>query len=168
MWFSQRGYDMPTVMDTYLENRWEVQPNHANNFGTAHGGNVMKWMDGIGGLSAMRFANETCVTAQMDQVNFRRPIPVGETALIECYVYDAGRTSVSVYLKAYRENPRTGETEPTTSSHGVFVAIDENTRPVEVPDLTVETDEGRRRYEEAHESRRDRRANGGPDESLHQ
>lgn len=146
---------MPSVMDTYLENRWEVQPNHANNFGTAHGGNVMKWMDGIGGLSAMRFANETCVTARMDQVDFERPIPVGETALIESFVYDAGTTSIAVFLKAYREDPRTGETEPTTSSHAIYVAIDENTTPVPVPPLRVESEEGRRLRDEALANRDD-------------
>lgn len=40
---------MPTLMDTYIENRERVQPNHANNYETAHGRIVMKWMDEIGG-----------------------------------------------------------------------------------------------------------------------
>jgi acyl-CoA hydrolase len=135
---------MPTLIDTYLENRWEVQPNHSNNFGSAHGGNVMKWLDGLGGLSAMRFAGETCVTAKMDELNFERPIPVGETALVESYVYEAGRTSVRVRLTAYREDPRTSETELTTRSYATYVAVDDRNAPVPVPDLAVETDEGRR------------------------
>ena len=41
---------MPTLMDTYIENRYRVQPNHANNYETAHGGNVMKWMDEVGAM----------------------------------------------------------------------------------------------------------------------
>jgi acyl-CoA hydrolase len=134
---------MPTVMDTYIENRQRVQPNHANNYETAHGGNVMKWMDEVGAMSAMRFAGYSCVTAAVDQMDFRRPIPVGETALIESYVYDAGRTSVKVRLRAARENPRNGETEATTESYFVFVALDDGT-PTEVPDLTVESEEGER------------------------
>ena len=73
---------MPDLMDTYIENRWLVQPNHANNLQTTHGGNVLKWMDELGALSAMRFSGENCVTARMDQVNFKRPIPVGDAALI--------------------------------------------------------------------------------------
>lgn len=134
---------MPTLIDTYLENRWEIQPNHSNNFGTAHGGNIMKWLDGLGGLSAMRFAGETCVTAKMDELNFERPVPVGETALVEAYVYDAGRTSVHVRLRAYRENPRTAETELTTSSYATYVAVDDHNTPTPVPDLEVVSDEGR-------------------------
>ncbi|KZX48302.1 acyl-CoA thioesterase [Haloarcula sp. K1] len=133
---------MPTVLDTYIENRWMVQPNHSNHLGSTHGGNVLKWMDELGAMSAMRFAGETCVTARMDQVNFKRPIPVGDTALIEAFVYDTGETSVKVRLRVARENLRTGETESTAESYSVYVAVDEDRNPVPVPDVTAETDRG--------------------------
>ncbi|MGB9985991.1 acyl-CoA thioesterase [Salarchaeum japonicum] len=133
---------MPSVMETYVENREMVQPNHANTHGTAHGGNVMKWMDEIGAMSAMRFAGEEVVTARMNQVNFDRPIPVGDTALIEAYVYAAGSTSMRVRLRAFRENPRTSECEQTTESYFVYVAVNDEGRPTTVPDLIVETAEG--------------------------
>ena len=131
---------MPTLMDTYIENRERVQPNHANNYETAHGGIVMKWMDEIGAMSAMRFAGETCVTASVDHMDFRRPIPVGDTTVIESYVYDAGRTSVKVHLRAFREKPRTGEREKTTQSYFVYVAVDDDGEPTTVPEFAVETD----------------------------
>jgi uncharacterized protein (TIGR00369 family) len=140
---------MPTLMDTYIENRMRVQPNHANNYETAHGGIVMKWMDEIGAMSAMRFAGETCVTAGVDELSFVRPIPIGDTALVEAYAYDAGRTSVRVRLNVSRENPRTRETQRTTDSSFTFVAIDDEGKPTGVPDLTVESDEGERLLAEA-------------------
>ena len=140
---------MVDLMNTYIENREMVQPNHANNLETAHGGNVLKWMDEVGALSAMRFAGETCVTARINRVDFERPIPVGETARIQSYVYEAGHTSVRVRLQAFRENPRTGEAETTTESYFVYVAIDENREPTEVPDLTVSSDRGERLRERA-------------------
>jgi len=133
---------MPDLMDTFIENRWMVQPNHANSLGTTHGGNVLKWMDEVGAMSAIRFAGRDCVTARMDKVDFKRPIPVGETAMIEAYVYDAGETSIRVRLRAFRENPRTGESELTTQSYSVYVGIDEDHDPARVPDLTVSTDRG--------------------------
>ena len=142
---------MPTVSDTYLENRWRVQPNHANNYGTVHGGNVMKWMDELGAMSAMRAAGEPCVTAAIDEMNFHRPVPTGENALIESFAYETGRTSVKVQLRAARENPRTGEQETTTESRFVFVAIDEAGSPVPVPDLTAETDHCRELRQRAFE-----------------
>ena len=140
---------MPTVSETYFENRWRVQPNHANNYGTVHGGNVMKWMDELGATSAMRAAGEPCVTASIDQMDFHRPVPTGDAVVIEAFAYETGRTSIKIQLTAARENPRTGEQELTTESQFVFVAIDQNGRPVEVPDLTVESERCRELREQA-------------------
>lgn len=135
---------MPALVDTYIENRWLVQPHHANPHGTAHGGNVLKWMDEAGAMAAMRFSGESCVTARINRLDFSRPIQVGDTALVEAYVYRAGRTSVSVYLQTYRENLRTGDREPTTESYFVYVAIDDDGEPTAVPDLTTGSERGER------------------------
>ncbi len=141
---------MPTnLLDSYIENREMVQPNHANSLETAHGGNVVKWMDEVGGMAAMRFAGETCVTARMDRVDFKRPIHVGDTALIESYVYAAGTSSVRVRVQTYRENPLTAETEQTADSYFIYVAIDEDRNTVEVPDLVVDSERGERLRDEA-------------------
>jgi acyl-CoA hydrolase len=140
---------MPDLLDTYLENRWLVQPNHANSLGTTHGGNVLKWMDELGAMSAMRFAGENCVTVSIDGVEFRRPIPLGEAAVVEAYVYETGRTSVRVRVRVHRENPRTGEREFTTESYAVYVAVDEDGEPTPVPELTVDTERGQRLRAEA-------------------
>ena len=140
---------MPTVLETHIENRFRVQPNHANNNATLHGGTLMKWLDEVGAMSAMRFAGETCVTARVNELDFERPIRIGDTALVEAYVYDAGRTSVHVALRAWREEPRSGETERTTASSFTFVAIDEDNTPVPVPELSAETEEGEQLRERA-------------------
>ncbi|RXK49112.1 acyl-CoA thioesterase [Halorientalis pallida] len=133
---------MPDLMDTYIENRKMIQPNHANNLDTTHGGNVLKWMDEVGAMSAIRFAGSDVLTARMEQTNFRGPIPVGENALIESYVYEVGTTSMRVRVRTFREDLRTAETELTTESHLVYVAIDEEFEPRSVPDLTVSSDRG--------------------------
>ncbi|WP_336035764.1 acyl-CoA thioesterase [Halobacterium yunchengense] len=140
---------MPTVTDTYIENRVRVQPNDTNNYASAHGGNVVKWMDEVGAMSAMRLAGETCVTARIDGLDFERPIPQGDTCVIESYAYAAGRTSVRVRLRAFREEPRTGEREQTTTSQFVFVAVDEDMHPTTIPSLDVETERDRRLRDEA-------------------
>ena len=138
-----------SLTETFIENREMVQPNHANMLDTAHGGNVMKWMDEVGAMAAMRFAGETCVTARMNQVDFERPVQVGDTALVEAYVYAAGESSVRVRVKTYRENLRTGETERTADSYLVYVAVDDDWNTVSVPELTVDTERGERLREEA-------------------
>jgi acyl-CoA hydrolase len=134
---------MPTPSDTYIENRSRIQPDMTNNYDTAHGGVVMKLMDEVGAMAAMRFAGETCVTARVEGLDFRRPVPRGDTAVIEAWVYTAGRSSVRVRLAVDREDPTTGERERTSGSCFVFVAVDDDGDPVAVPDLSVETDRDR-------------------------
>ncbi|WP_117364280.1 acyl-CoA thioesterase [Natrarchaeobaculum sulfurireducens] len=148
---------MTDLIETLVENREMVQPNHANMLDTAHGGNVMKWMDEVGAMSAMRFSGETCITARVDRMNFERPISVGDTAYITAYVYDAGTSSVRVRIITEREDLRTREREKTTESFFVYVAIDDDGAPTTVPKLTVSTEEGERLRTEALEREADGR-----------
>lgn len=134
---------MPTPSDTYIQNRERIQPNQTNNYDTAHGGIVMHLMDEIGAMSAMRFAGETCVTARVESLDFKRPIPRGDIAVVEAWVYEAGRTSVKVRIRVDREDPRTGASERTSDSTFTFVAVDTEGKPQDVPDLSVETDRDR-------------------------
>lgn len=134
---------MPTPTETRIENRFRMQPHHANNYGTAHGGEVMRMMDEVGAMAAMRFAGEPCVTASVDDLDFEHPIEIGRIALVSGYVYEAGRTSVHVHLRVESENPRTGETTLTNTSRFVFVAIDAGGSPVPVPKLEIETERDR-------------------------
>lgn len=140
---------MPSVSETYIENRQRVQPTHTNNYESAHGGTVVKWMDEVGAMSAMRHAGETCVTAKINELDFKRPVPQGDTCVIESYAYAAGRTSIRVRLRAFRESPRTGDRELTTDSYFVFVAVDAEGTPTPVPTLTVEGERCRRLRDEA-------------------
>lgn len=140
---------MPNLVDTLLQDRNRIQPHHANNLGTAHGGNVLRWMDEVGAMSAMRFSSRACVTAHIHAVDFELPLELGDTALIEAYVYDVGRTSMRVRVRAYGEDPFTGEQELTTASYFVFVAIDEDRTPTAVPELTIESERGEQLQQEA-------------------
>jgi uncharacterized protein (TIGR00369 family) len=140
---------MASVTETYIENRERIQPNDTNNYGSVHGGNVMRWMDEVGALCAMRHAGETCVTASVSNLDFRRPVPQGDTCVVSGYVYATGRTSLRVRLQAFHENPRTGDREQTTDSYFVFVAIGEDGTPTTVPEIAVETERGERLRDDA-------------------
>ncbi len=135
---------MVDLLDTYIEDRNRIQPHHANNLGTAQGGYVLRWMDEVGAMSAMRFAGSPCVTAHINSVDFERPLEIGDIAYLEGYVYAAGRTSIRVRVRAFGEDPLTGEREQTTQSFFVFVAIDADRQPTPVPELTVASERGER------------------------
>jgi acyl-CoA hydrolase len=132
-----------TPSETYIENRSRIQPDMTNNYDTAHGGVVMKLMDEVGAMSAMRFSGETCVTARIEGLDFSRPVPRGDIAVVEAWTYDAGRSSVRVRLTVDREDPHTGGRERTSESSFVFVAVDAEGTPVPVSELSVETERDR-------------------------
>ena len=134
---------MIPLEETYIDNRALIQPDDTNHRNIAHGGNVVKLMDEVGAMSAMRFAGRTCVTARMESVDFLRPIPRGNTALVESYVYDAGTTSMDVFLRVSSEDPMSGDRELTTESRFVYVALDDAGDPAPVPDLDVSSDRAR-------------------------
>ena len=128
------------LSESHTEMTEMLLPNDTNNLGRALGGVVLHWMDICGAISAMRFANQQCVTASMDHVDFIAPIDLGEIAVIQSYVFNTGRTSIDVKVDVHSENPRTGKHQETTTSFLTFVAIDEGGKPIEVPDLACETE----------------------------
>ncbi len=134
---------MATITETRIENHERVQPNDTNNYSSAHGGKIVKWMDEVGAMSAMRHAGTTCVTARINSLDFRRPIPQGDICVIDSYAYATGRTSIRVRITASREAPRTGEREQTTDSYFVYVAVDDDHEPTTVPELAVASDADR-------------------------
>lgn len=136
-----------------------VMPHMQNILGDLFGGHLMALVDQAAAVAAIRHAGCAAVTASIDRVDFRHPIPVG--ALVTCYssVDYVGNSSMEITVNVYAENVRTGERTHTHVAHAVFVAIDSNRKPVRVPRLIPETDEERVRHEGAkawREAHRDR------------
>ncbi len=94
----------------------------------------MKWMDEVGCDVSDAICWRDLRYRADGQVNFKRPIPVGDTALIEAFVYDTGKP-----LKSGSNIEKTnGETGLTAESYSVYVAVDEDRNSVPVPDVTTE------------------------------
>ena len=142
--------------DTICEMTWIVRPQHANALGSAFGGAVMGWIDIAAAISAQRFTRCDVVTASMDQVSFRAPIPQGHVAVLQAMVNWSGRTSMEVGVRVDHENPYTGERTRTSTAYLTFVAVGKDGKKVLVPTLQPDTELERRRWREA-EHRRDQR-----------
>lgn len=124
-------------------------PNDANGLGTLLGGKLMHLMDIAGALAATRHARAYVVTASFDHMNFLAPIPIGHLVLLYSSVNRAFHTSMEVGVKAYVEDLRTGERMHVGSGYLTFVALDENRHLMPVPPVLPETDDEKRRYEQA-------------------
>ncbi|HUH06397.1 MAG TPA: acyl-CoA thioesterase [Egibacteraceae bacterium] len=121
----------------------------ANPMGSVHGGVIMREVDEAAGAAASRHSQRICVTAAIDELSFLRPVHVGDILIVRAQVNDVGRSSLEVGVRVEAEPWLGGERRHTTSAYLVFVALDEEGKPAEVPPLAVETDDERRRQAQA-------------------
>jgi acyl-CoA hydrolase len=135
-----------------------MQPEHANNLGNVHGGWIMKLIDEAGGLCAARHARRPAVTVVVDSLRFLSPIHVGDLVTFEARLTYVGRTSMEVEVHVEAENILSGQKTHTNSAYLVFVALDGDGRPIEVPCLILETDEERLRWNQGKQRQADRLA----------
>ena len=124
-------------------------PNDANGLGNVLGGKVMHLVDLAGALAAMRHARTPVVTASIDYMNFLHPVRIGQLILLRSSVNRVFRTSMEVGVKVWVENLMTGLRLHTSSAYLTFVAIDKEGNRVPVPAVIPETDDEKRRYEDA-------------------
>ncbi len=128
-------------------------PNDANPLGNLLGGKVMHLVDMAGALAAMRHARCQVVTASIDSMRFLCPVHKGQVVIVKSSGNRAFTTSMEVGVKGLTEDLTTGERRHTSSAYVTFVAIDAEGRPVRVPPVIPETDDEKRRYQEACERR---------------
>jgi acyl-CoA hydrolase len=133
-------------------------PTDANSAGFVHGGVVMKLIDEVAGVAAVRHSRSRVVTAGADRLTFLQPIHVGELVTLQASVNAAWRTSMEVGVRVQTENPRTGEERHTNTAYLTMVAVDEDGRPAEVPPLIAQSPDELRREAEAQLRRSNRLA----------
>jgi len=124
-------------------------PNDANTFGFLLGGKVMHLVDLAGAMAAMRHARRPVVTASVDHMSFLHPIHIGQLVILRSSVNRVFCTSMEVGVKVFVEDLLTGERKHTSSAYLTFVAIDERGCPVPAPQVIPETEEEKRRFEDA-------------------
>lgn len=133
-----------------------MQLAHANSAGFIHGGEIMKLVDTSAGVASMRHSNGRVVTVEVDSLTFLAPVHIGDLVTLTAIVTQAWRSSMEVEVCVWREDPRVGEREQTTTAYLTMVAVDEHGRPVPVPPLKAETEEDARRQREADVRREER------------
>jgi acyl-CoA hydrolase len=128
-------------------------PNDANTLGNVLGGKVMHLVDLAAALAAVRHSRCSVVTASVDHMNFLHQIHIGQLIILRSSVNRVFRTSMEVGVRVEVENLASGEIRHTSSAYLTFVAIDKTGSRVAVPQVIPETEDEKRRYEEAGERR---------------
>ena len=126
-----------------------IFPNDSNALGNLFGGRLMQFMDLTGAMAASRHARAITVTASMDHLDFVAPVHVGDLLILKASVNRAFRTSMEVGVKAMVEDVRMQKLRHVSSAYITFVAVDREGNGIVVPQLELETDHQRRRFEDA-------------------
>ncbi|MCB0115617.1 MAG: acyl-CoA thioesterase [Caldilineaceae bacterium] len=137
-----------TVADSVVSMGQFMNPEHANSLGNVHGGHILKLCDECGGIVAARHARRPSVTVAIDSMTFHEPVRVGQFLTLLGRITYVGRTSMEVEVRVEAEDLLTGERTHTNSAFFIYVALDEQGQPTEVPRVELTTDAERRRFDE--------------------
>ena len=126
-----------------------VLPNDTNTRGTMFGGRLLSLMDKCAGISAMRHADNVCVTVAVDSVEFNSPIDLGDVVTLEARVNRAFRTSLEVEIEVFAENHLRQDRRRCNRAFFTFVAVDDDGHPTPIPPILPESEDEKKRYEHA-------------------
>lgn len=115
--------------DTKVEVVHYVFPEYANPMGTLYGGRMMNWIVTVGTLAASRTSRGNILLGSMDEIDFVKPVRVGDLVALEAVVEYVGEASMEVGVKVTKENPTEGTRVVTNVAHMAFVAVDDYGRP---------------------------------------
>jgi len=131
-------------------------PMDANNSGNVFGGAILRLIDEVGSVVALKHARTNVVTASVDRMDFYSPVYIGDMLRLNASINFVHRTSMEVGVRVEAENPFTGEVRHTGTCFLTYVGLDQKRKPTLVPALKLESDEDKRRWVEAQERRKAR------------
>jgi acyl-CoA hydrolase len=146
------------VRDSQSEMNEIVLPNDANPLSALLGGRLMHWIDMAGAMAAHRHSRNYVVTASIDHLDFLVPVRVGDLVILRSSVNRVFRSSMEVGVKVWVENYIADQCHHVSSAYLTYVAVDASGKHLPVSAVIPETEEQRRRYDDAGRRRQIRRA----------
>lgn len=152
-----------TVEYSMTECTHVLQYEDINGENRLFGGKLLAWIDETGLFVARRHSGLSVTTASIDNLQFLRGAALDELVVLVARMTHVGRTSMEVRVDSYVED-RSGMRHPINRAYIIYVAVDENGSPVEVPyGLDVRSASEKMEWEGAilrRENRRERRKKG--------
>jgi acyl-CoA hydrolase len=142
----------PVAESQALLAHW-MGPTDANGAGNIHGGSIMRLVDEVAGVAAVKFCRSKVVTASMDRMDFLVPVFVGDVVTFKASVNASWTTSMEIGVRVEAENPASGEVRHSNTAYLTFVALDERGRPAPVPQAQAQDPVQERRMREAQQRR---------------
>jgi len=115
--------------------RTVMMPRDTNADGTIFGGVLLSLIDQAAYIEAIRQAHHRYVTVCFREVEFHKPVYVGDVVSIYADTVKAGRTSLTIKVRVCaRRRLDPDQVVNVTEAEVVFVAVDEGGSPVPVLD----------------------------------
>ena len=118
-----------------------VLPNDTNTLHNLMGGRLMHWMDIVAAIAAQKHCNRIVVTASADNISFKEPINLGNVVTLRSQVTRAFNSSMEVFIEVTAEDIHASKKIMTHRAFFTFVAVDQNGKPIEIPQIVPETAE---------------------------
>ena len=128
-----------------------MMPHQANVAGNVHGGVIMHMMDTAAWTAAIKYARSQAVTARVDELQFHRPVRVGNLVTCTATIAYVGNTTMEVRVVTEVEDFLGDDPEPKVALTGFFtmVAMGKDGKPQKVEPFIPETPEEKLLCEEA-------------------
>ena len=123
-----------------------VLPGETNSINTLFGGELLARMDRAASITAQRHSEKIVVTASVNHVAFKHVIPLGSIVTIKAKVSRAFNSSMEVYLDVWYTDNKFNKPVKANEAIFTFVALDENRKPIQIPEIIPETDEEIERF----------------------
>ena len=110
-----------------------MMPRDTNPLGTIFGGIILSYIDQAGMVEALRHTTKKLVTVAMHEVKFIAPVFVGDLVTFYTETARIGNTSLTARVTVEAKRGRAPhETVRVTQAEVVYVALDEQGKPVPV------------------------------------
>jgi acyl-CoA hydrolase len=138
-----------TVAARYTESSEFILPGDLNSLGYLFGGKLVSWIDKVGAISAIKHVRGIVVTVSIDNLIFKKPVTNGSVLTIQASVNRAFKHSMEVGVVANTLAPGHETPEHVCTAYLTFVALDKEGKPKEIPAVLPESEDEKRRYDQA-------------------
>ena len=110
-----------------------AMPADTNANGDIFGGWLVSQMDLAAGVLAKKISRGRASTVAINTMTFLKPVQVGDVVSCHAQLVKLGHTSMTIAVEVWKETLATMTKTCVTKGTFIFVAIDENGRPRQVP-----------------------------------
>lgn len=138
-----------TVEFSQVENAYLIRYENINSTGRLFGGQLISWIDEVGGIVAMRHSGFNITTASIDNLTFKQGAYLNDKVVLLGRITYVGKSSCEVRVDSYIED-KDGFRREINRAFLTYVAISDEGKPIPIPyGLDIQTISEKARWDGA-------------------